>query len=765
VTHHPRRSWLSEAIIIATLMLLPLLFWWRLWALDPADRAVIPSGDFTEQYYPLQLFSARELAAGRLPAWDPYINAGQPGLADIQTGLYYPLNLIPNLVFALLGQPFSIGFLTAQVVIHFSLASLFTYLLVRHLARRAGARVPAARFAGTVSALAFTYGGYLTTFPVQQLTILETAVWLPLVLLFLDRAFFCAKRLPQIVCAGLALACSLLAGHPQTAMYVVYVLLAYGLFLTWSTHRGWGGTDEDGQTVRAKVSHGILTVLLVLVLGIALAAVQIWPTLGFIAHSTRAGLEYDAVAWGFPLSEVTHMLYPGYFGGSPQYLGILPMILALASLFIVRARREVVFWLVLGLVALLLAFGGNTFLYSVTYLLAPGFGAVRNQERVIFLFAFAVSILAGYGALTLAQPLPRPKRKGFCRFSRGLWWIFVAFLALTVLFYFGYLLGQQNGVEINLFEGLLRHHILLLLLLGGSALLFNLRYTGRARRRWLMILTLGLIWLNLFTINWRFNLADQAANDLYPETGITAYLGEQPGLFRVSSAGHLPGGASAAIVYELEDITGNTPLRLDRFQQFEDSVESWRRWQLLNVHYVLSRKRLDGPGLERVFGEGGVRVYRIGDPLPRAWIVYNTVVRNDDQAINTLNTEDFDPANTVVLEPEDEDLRLSGGRAPGTAAQVSHAVPGKLHLDVSSEDAGILVVSQPFYPGWRATVDGDSVPIRRVDYMLQGIPIAAGKHRVELEYTPSRLPALLSLVVLLICGTILVLAGFCSKRA
>jgi hypothetical protein len=194
VTHRQRRrTWLSEAAIIAALMLLPLLFWWRLWAPDPADRAVIPEGDFTSQYYPLQLFAARELAAGRLPAWDPYLNAGQPGLADIQTGAYYPLNLLPNLVLALLGLPFGIGMLAWQVVVHFSLASLFTYLLIRHLARRAGARLAAARFAGAVAALSFTYAGYLTSFPVQQITILETAVWLPLVLFFLDRAFHSSR--------------------------------------------------------------------------------------------------------------------------------------------------------------------------------------------------------------------------------------------------------------------------------------------------------------------------------------------------------------------------------------------------------------------------------------------------------------------------------------------------------------------------------------------------------------------------------------------
>ncbi len=740
------RAWFPEAIIIAALMLLPLLFWWRLWAPDPVDRAVIPEGDFSSQYFPLQQFAARELAAGRLPAWNPYLNAGQPGLADIQSGTFYPFNLLPNLVLGLLNILFSINLLTAQVISHFSLASLFTYLFVRHLARRAGARIPAARSAGAVAALTFTYAGYLTSFPVQQLTILETAVWLPLVLLFVDRAFHHTHPRSQILLAGAALACALLAGHPQTAMYVVYTTLAYGLFLTCSTRT----SDPDSRFARS-VSRFVYYVLLPLVLGAALAAVQLVPTLVFIARSTRAGLDYDALAWGFPLAEITHFLYPGYFGGSPQYVGILPPILAAAAWFVKRARWQVAFWTATGLIALVLAFGEHTFLYNVAYLLVPGFGAVRNQERIIYLFSFAVSVLAGCGTLVLLQPLPRPARIGFRRFGRVLVWVSMVFLVLTALFYFGYLQGLQQGVEINLFEGVLRHHALLLLILGGSAVLFALRWSGRARRPWLVAIALGLIWLNLFTVNWRYNLADPVAGGPFPDKGLITFLKDQPGTYRISSAGLLPGGSSAGTVYELEDITGNTPLRLDVFRRFEDGVGSWRRWQLLNVRYVLDRRDLDGPGLARVHEEGEVKVYEVGDPLPRAWIVYGTVEADDDQAAELLNAADFDPWRAAVLPPRSEGLAPLRGGGPGTAAQVVEAEPGRLILDVTPGGDGLLMVSQIYYPGWQARVDGDKVPIYRSDYLLQGIPVQADSRRVELSYHLPLWPAIVSLLALVAC--------------
>jgi uncharacterized membrane protein YfhO len=77
--------------------------------------------------------------------------------------------------------------------------------------------------------------------------------------------------------------------------------------------------------------------------------------------------------------------------------------------------------------------------------------------------------------------------------------------------------------------------------------------------------------------------------------------------------------------------------------------------------------------------------------------------------------------------------------------------PGRLVLDVSSGADGLLVVSQPHYPGWRAQLDGQPVPILRVDYLLQGISVPAGAHRVELSYRLSPWPVSLSLVVLASC--------------
>ena len=177
-----KRHWPDVAIIIL-LALLPALFFWRLIAPNPVDRMNIPAGDFTEQYYPLRAYAARAVTSGRLPSWNPSPYAGQPALADIQSGTLYPPQIAEAFLLHWLGLDFPVWALELQAIIHFSWAAVGAYLLGRRLARGAGAASGNARFAGTVVSLVFTYSGYLTGFPVQQLTILEVSAWAPWVLL------------------------------------------------------------------------------------------------------------------------------------------------------------------------------------------------------------------------------------------------------------------------------------------------------------------------------------------------------------------------------------------------------------------------------------------------------------------------------------------------------------------------------------------------------------------------------------------------------
>jgi hypothetical protein len=166
---------------------------------------------------------------------------------------------------------------------------------------------------------------------------------------------------------------------------------------------------------------------------------------------------------------------------------------------------------------------------------------------------------------------------------------------------------------------------------------------------------------------------------------------------------------------------------------------------------VLSDRDLDGPGLERVYEEGEVKVYRMADPYPRAWVVHQAVTGDEVQTLAMLNSEAFDPWAVAVLPTGAQVPSLGDAAGVESSVEVVESRPGRLALKVSTGADGLLVLSQPFYPGWQAQVDGERRMVLRVDHLLQGVAVEAGSHRVEFDYRASPLPALTSLVVLAGC--------------
>lgn len=767
---NPWRYWWPEVLVVLLLALSPLLFFWRVVTPNPADAMSIAAGDFLGQYYPLRALAVRALADGRLPLWNPHWYAGQPALADIQAGTFYPPQMFQALLLAVAHVKFSPRALEWQVLWHFSWAAVGVYVLMRRLVcadERASMR--RARYAGVVAALVFTYSGYLTGFPVQQVTILETSAWLPWTLWAADhlaaqsRFGWRAATLP-IAWTALTLCLAWLAGHPQTWMYLLYATIAFYLWRAWSVYRPAGFS-------RMRYWLQPLGPLAVgLLLALMLGAVQWLPTLELMARSPRAAMGYQEASFGLPLHEFVALIYPGYLGGSPQYVGILPLLLIGLAWAIGRPRRQVTFWSVLGAWALLLSFGGNTFLYSLFYLVVPGFALVRHQERVYLIYALCAAMLSGYGALALTAPLERARRFMLERFTRATRHVFFVALGVTFLFVYGALATEQR----DLFAGVLRHHIFALLILGIGWLLLMLRVRRHLTRPWGMALLAGGLALNLFTVNWRFHLRPPA--DWFPSTpaieALREQLAGQAERVRIASGGLLPQGAGAAAVYGFDDILGNSPLHLAAWEEFQASVPEWRRWQLWNVHYVLSERVLDGPGLRRLFPheppqeEKAVYVYAVTDPFPRAWVVHQwEVVPDRAMALQRISQDSFDLRHMAVVEHPVEG-EIPPYPVEGSRAQVTSFSAEALELDVQAAADGLLVLSEVNYPGWHASVDGHPAPVVTTNGIFRGVPIPAGRHHVRLWYAPAsvQIGTMITLVTWVGGAVTLLVAFLLSQR-
>lgn len=715
---------------LAALVALWALFFWRFAAPDPQDRWALADGDFTQQFGVFRNLVYSALAAGRFPLWADCLLSGYPLHADPQTQLFYPPAWVTYAALRLGGWGhYPIEALTAEAIAHYLLTSLFLYAFLRGEVRR-----PAAALFGAV---VFTYSGYLTGFPVLQTATIETLTWLPLALLCL-RNLTATRRFAYLAGGALTLAVAFFGGHPQTFVYVAGVALAYLVFRA----RGYG---LPGGRILAWAGGLVgLTALL--------AAVQLLPSLQFIALSTRASLRFDEAAHGFPFQDILQFLLTGVVSHwQPLYIGVLPLALAL---FGALAHRDSAsrFWAGIGLGALMLSFGGKAAAYDVAYWLLPGFRLFRGQEHFSLVVAYAFATLAAYGADTFLGPLTRRGR----RLLRGLESAAINLVILSLVLLAGGVIVARAGFDRSDSGQLPARVAILALFAVLTALLVYSRRAWPASRRWWGAAALLVSALDLFAVNRGVDVTSPF--EAYPYSPLIEPIRSDGGFFRVQDDSQLKGHSGCG--YGFRQVDGITPYRLGTYQDFLDKAPEPVRWQLLGVKYVVTwRQALAGPPDSEAVAEaasapgapnaaGITKVYRLDIAPRRAFLVRDVRLAAGDEALALLNESGFNAYSTAAANTT---VRVSSEQAAGSAddaVEVLRDVPGELALRVRSAVGGVLVVSEAYFPGWQASIGGELAPVLLVDGALQGVAVDAGEHEVRLQYRPRvlLLGAIISLV-------------------
>ena len=779
-----RLPWPDLAVVLL-LAVLCVLFFWRILTPNRADRAYFPPGDFADQFYSFTVYEASRWQEGKLPLWNPYTFSGHPFLADVQSAIFYPISLAVVLASLAVRGYFSLVALEWEAVVHFFLASLFTYLFAR---RRLGNRG-----AALVSAVTFAYGGYLTGYPPLQLAVLETDVWLPLILLCLDILFDAMlghQKVLWSLAAGVAWGVALLAGHPQSAMYVFYVSLLYFAFRAWPWRQDW--------------PRKLGLCALFLAVGFGLAAAQYIPSLEYMRLSVRASANYETLSGGFPLRDVIQLLIPGVVSlWSPLYVGVFPLILAGAALAArraglrpciyrtrsVRRDRSVLFWGLLALGSLMLSFGRHAPVYRLFYLVVPGFSLFKSQERAAFVFSFAMALLAGYGLRSLlpqtdvktsevvrtSSPQTPEVWATMMRRRRGLSRVIVVLGLMAVLMTlvsFGRWVDQGLAGDSS-WAAVTDRWIFLVILLALSWVVLRLMpdaggtsrgarpieaLVRRLTQRWWMALAVALIVFDLFAVN-----GDTNVQPSYPvdEPGpILQALLSDPGTFRVENEWRLPGNYGD--VYRLEDTWGSSPLYLRRYRDLVRTLPKERVRQLLNVKYVVTwHGDLQQPHVlaQEPKGDEQSYLHRLDQVAPRAAIVHQAeVITDDEAALQRLADPSFDPEQTVIL-AEPSHLPLTGGSPADSSVQVVSRQPERIVLEADLVANGLLVLSEVYYPGWRARVDGEETRLYRANYTLRAVALTPGSHRVEMIFDPLSVKAGLGLSGVTVLLSIALVAG------
>jgi hypothetical protein len=135
--------------------------------------------------------------------------------------------------------------------------------------------------------------------------------------------------------------------------------------------------------------------------------------------------------------------------------------------------------------------------------------------------------------------------------------------------------------------------------------------------------------------------------------------------------------------------------------------------------------------------DGEVRVYRRSSPLPRAYLTHRAIALTDDEASVAIFEPSWLPGELTILEagaiPRLEEPRGA------ERADLVRGLPEEVVIDVESSSASLLVLSDPWYPGWQADIDGRPTPILRANVHFRAVEMPSGHHRVRFVYDPANL--------------------------
>jgi hypothetical protein len=729
-------------------------------------------GDATTQ---LQLFLHHtERNLPHVPLWAPYIAGGRPFHANSQSAVFGPYSW-PAYVLPFWTALGWIGVLKLWV------AAFGTYLLGRALGMRFGG----ALVAGLVFALSLKMVTWIS-YP-------HMSVWtfIPWLLLLTEHL---VRRRTLLAGAGLAavVALVLLSGHPESSFHA---LLATGLFLLL---RLWQARREDLSAAqpawRTLLAFGGAALA-----GAALAAISLIPFLELLLHSAdlrdRSGESIDVA---LDLKEGIGIFLPDWWGRPTQtpirlfvieralYIGALPLMLVAAAL-VLRPRAERIAIAVFGLVVLAVVLGIPPFLQVVTRL--PIFSSGHNT-RLVILAVFAAALLAGWGFddLTEGRRAPRHKRRILLGVAAAL--VAVPLLLVAALeppaldglregFRIAWLFADPPGeFRYQIGEDAIRMSAIVLwvTLAGGGLVLVALRLRGRLKAAHFAVLAVLLVLVDLFRAGMGFNPAIDQEHAEVRATGAVRYLQRQ-GADRFTGTMEIPQNV-LPFEFGLYEARGyDLPIlqRYDRLWRRDVAPESrsvaagiadvalelrnvtprsLRVLRRLGITHVLRAKSvlaapperglvpyppLDTPGLELAYDGPDARVYRVNGALPRAFVVgAQRVVEDDEAARKAFVDPAVDLRRVGITEERLPGLPVAGqGAARAGSALITRYEPEHVVVRARSRGPGLLVLGDNWFPGWKAEVDGREAPVERVDYLLRGVPLGPGSHRVELRYEPA----------------------------
>jgi len=581
-----------------------------------------------------------------------------------------------------------------------------------------------------------------------HLTMIHTAALIPWILLLIEKSISSGRRAYHIA-AACVLGLQILGGEPQNSFYTVFFMALYYAVRVVTSRQGLSGRDlfRAGSAFAAIVAASF-----------CLAAVQVLPTLEFFRLCDRAERSYTfATGFSFPpqclftLLVARPQLTPLPWGDEKipfdrlilnwelaGYLGIAAIVLAVAGIVLWRGGRQKKALVTTMAVALIVMLGRYTPLYRLFYALVPGFAMFRIPSRAVIFLVVPLVVLAGAGAAIIQDM----SRKRACL---GVVSCTTASLALV-------LAAGSAFFSIPIFS---RQVITAFVFLGATFALCLVVMTGRRRPFAYGFALLALVDLSLA---YAARVPQVHEQELLAPNEVERFIARDPEsapyAFRVAYPADLSVEYSPlrGIVKGYQNLNGYNPIVLRDFYRFVHAMAGVPIMTVTRHTLALGVFVGDNAFSSRILGVKyalslyGTEEYvaRVAKThLPRAFIVSEAMFTADrDAQLGILKDPAFEPERTVVLEEKDRPrVRLKVG-APVTGdggpakVSITRYEPNQVVMSASSPVDAILVVSELFYPGWKAYVDGKEAPVLRADHILRAVALPAGSHTVRMVYRP-----------------------------
>jgi len=737
---------------------------WRGW--------VLYSGDAWRLYYPAKAFMFSNLKEGQFPIWTPHLFFGFPFFAEAQAGVLYPIHLL--LLIFKATTAYSIATISRYV-----LGGVFMFLFIRRITRNS--------WAAAISGVVFAYNGYMIAQVIHE-NVENALIWLPLILFALDKWIIDSSR-PALILSGICLGISFLAGYFFISLLILVTATLYYIYLSMFAHKETIGTINSDYLKRW--TSGLVTFGLI---GVGLACVQLIPNYELAQVSVRSGgLDYD-VSTQVSLSpfHLICFIFPKFFGhpASPGsiwglwpsnfidlvfYLGILPFLLALGALFI-RRDRYVFFFGLMFLVAFGLALGQFSPLWYLLHNL-PVFSMMRNPARFLSMVVTAGAVLAGLGfdILIRRRTADQAKQKRYLRLvgvgtGVSIFFGVISGWLITTLkpsimnlghwfvdrFVYNQSIHAQSKTQYYERIEIYYDHLasfaridhsfiylpIILLSLSVILICYISRSTGNKTTIGLICIGLVSIDLFLFARGYNFELPPEAYAQKPQHIGV---MEQDETIFRYAVSPLLNSVHNyEPMVFKQDYIQGSSPLQMKRHTEIIEALRPHLMdisqaetlnplVNLLNIKYITAFDSVSHAWAQHRSTEG--YLYENKTVLPRAFIASESrVLPTARDVLETLTDTTFVPQKTVLLEKPGPAWQPHSDTTLATARILKYDLA---EVEIETDGSGgFLVLTDTYYPGWRAYVDDKETPILRANYLFRAVALDAGHHIVRFVYAP-----------------------------